>query len=44
MAGIHPSRQTNVTCGCGNKFSTRSTKKNISRSMLDLYPFFPRAK
>ena len=28
-AGIHPEYvETQVTCGCGNQFTTRSTKQN----------------
>ena len=41
-AGIHPKyEETTVTCGCGNKFTTRSTKKNISVEICSAcHPFF----
>ena len=40
--GIHPNYQeTTVTCGCGNKFVTRSTKKNITVEICSAcHPFF----
>ena len=39
---IHPKyEETTVTCGCGNKFVTRSTKKNISTEICSAcHPFF----
>jgi len=39
---IHPKyEETTVTCGCGNKFTTRSTKKNISVEICSAcHPFF----
>ena len=41
-ADIHPKyEETTVTCGCGNKFTTRSTKKNISVEICSAcHPFF----
>src|SRR5262245_21869367 len=40
--GIHPKyEECTVTCGCGNKFTTRSTKKNISVEICSAcHPFF----
>src|SRR5471030_1984198 len=39
---IHPKyEEATVTCGCGNKFTTRSTKKNISVEICSMcHPFF----
>ena len=39
---IHPKyEETTVTCGCGNKFTTRSTKKNIHTEICSAcHPFF----
>ena len=39
---IHPKyEETTVTCGCGNKFVTRSTKKNINVEICSAcHPFF----
>ena len=39
---IHPDyAETTVTCGCGNKFVTRSTKKNINVEICSAcHPFF----
>ena len=39
---IHPKyEETTVTCGCGNKFTTRSTKKNITVEICSAcHPFF----
>jgi large subunit ribosomal protein L31 len=41
-AGIHPEyKETTVTCGCGNKFVTRSTRKNITVEICSVcHPFF----
>lgn len=41
-AGIHPEYlETTVTCGCGNKFITRSTRKNITVEICSAcHPFF----
>ena len=41
-AGIHPEyAETTVTCGCGNKFTTRSTRKNITVEICSAcHPFF----
>jgi large subunit ribosomal protein L31 len=41
-ADIHPKyEECHVTCGCGNKFTTRSTKKNISVEICSAcHPFF----
>ena len=41
-SGIHPEYvQATVTCGCGNKFVTRSTKKNITVEICSVcHPFF----
>lgn len=40
--GIHPKyEETIVTCGCGNKFTTRSTRKNIMVEICSAcHPFF----
>ncbi|MEI7686925.1 MAG: 50S ribosomal protein L31 [Planctomycetota bacterium] len=40
--GIHPKyEEATVTCGCGNVFTTRSTKKNISVEICSAcHPFF----
>ena len=39
---IHPKyEESTVTCGCGNKFVTRSTKKNINVEICSVcHPFF----
>ena len=39
---IHPKyTEATVTCGCGNKFVTRSTKKNIMVEICsNCHPFF----
>ena len=39
---IHPKyEETSVTCGCGNKFTTRSTRKNIVVEICSAcHPFF----
>ena len=39
---IHPKyEETTVTCGCGNKFVTRRTKKNIAIEICSVcHPFF----
>src|SRR2546423_487853 len=39
---IHPKyEETTVSCGCGNKFTTRSTKKNINTEICSAcHPFF----
>ena len=39
---IHPKyEETTVTCGCGNKFTTRSTKKKIHTEICSVcHPFF----
>ena len=41
-ADIHPKyEECHVTCGCGNKFTTRSTRKNISVEICSAcHPFF----
>ena len=41
-SGIHPKyEETNVVCGCGNKFTTRSTRKNITVEICSAcHPFF----
>src|SRR6188508_215590 len=41
-ADIHPEyKESTVTCGCGNKFKTRSTKKNITVEICSAcHPFF----
>ena len=40
--GIHPEYvEATVTCGCGNKFKTRSTKKVINVEICSAcHPFF----
>ena len=40
--GIHPKyEECTVTCGCGNKFTTRSTRKTISVEICSAcHPFF----
>lgn len=40
--GIHPKyEECTVTCGCGNKFTTRSTRKSISVEICSVcHPFF----
>jgi len=40
--GIHPKyEECTVTCGCGNKFTTRSTRKNINVEICSAcHPFF----
>jgi large subunit ribosomal protein L31 len=40
--GIHPKYETaTIVCGCGNKFTTRSTKKNITVEICSAcHPFF----
>jgi large subunit ribosomal protein L31 len=40
--GIHPQyEKAIVTCGCGNKFETRSTKKAIAIEICSVcHPFF----
>ena len=41
-ADIHPKYvEATVTCGCGNKFVTRSTRKNITVEICSAcHPFF----
>jgi large subunit ribosomal protein L31 len=41
-SGIHPEYvEATVTCGCGNKFVTRSTKKSITVEICSAcHPFF----
>src|ERR1700690_1038196 len=41
-SGIHPEYvEATVTCGCGNKFLTRSTRKNITVEICSAcHPFF----
>jgi large subunit ribosomal protein L31 len=41
-SGIHPEYvEATVTCGCGNKFVTRSTRKNITVEICSAcHPFF----
>ncbi len=41
-SGIHPKyEEATVVCGCGNKFTTRSTKKNITVEICSAcHPFF----
>src|SRR5438132_12859013 len=41
-SGIHPQYvEATVTCGCGNKFTTRSTRKNITVEICSAcHPFF----
>lgn len=40
--GIHPQYgETVVTCGCGNSFKTRSTRKELKVDICDqCHPFF----
>ena len=40
--GIHPEyKQTNITCACGNKIETSSTKSNIRVEICsNCHPFF----
>lgn len=40
--GIHPNYvETQVTCGCGNKFQTRSTRKELRVDICHMcHPFF----
>ena len=40
--GIHPDYQeTTVTCGCGNTFTTRSTRKELKIDICNMcHPFF----
>jgi len=40
--GIHPPYQeTVVTCGCGNSFTTRSTRKELKVDICNMcHPFF----
>jgi large subunit ribosomal protein L31 len=40
--GIHPEYvETTVTCGCGNSFTTRSTKKDIRIEICSsCHPFY----
>lgn len=40
--GLHPKyEETKVTCGCGNTFTTRSTKKDIHVEICSTcHPFF----
>ena len=41
-SGIHPEyTEATVTCGCGNKFITRSTRKKITVEICSAcHPFF----
>ena len=41
-SGIHPEYvEATVTCGCGNKFTTRSTRKKITVEICSAcHPFF----
>jgi large subunit ribosomal protein L31 len=41
-SGIHPQYdEATVVCGCGNRFTTRSTKKNITVEICSAcHPFF----
>jgi large subunit ribosomal protein L31 len=41
-SGIHPKyEEATVVCGCGNKFVTRSTRKNIAVEICSAcHPFF----
>ncbi len=41
-AGIHPKYETaTVTCGCGNRWQTRSTKQNLHVDVCSAcHPFF----
>lgn len=40
--GIHPEYfETKVSCGCGNKFTTRSTRKELKVDICNVcHPFF----
>ncbi len=40
--GIHPEyHETVVTCGCGNKFNTRSTRKELKVDICNAcHPFY----
>lgn len=40
--GIHPEYiETNVTCGCGNSFTTRSTRKELKVDICNMcHPFY----
>ena len=40
--GIHPKyEEVEITCACGNKFTTRSTKKDIKVEVCSqCHPFF----
>jgi len=40
--GIHPEyAEATVTCGCGNKFTTRSTRKKITVEICSAcHPFY----
>jgi large subunit ribosomal protein L31 len=40
--GIHPNYlETQVTCGCGNKFKTRSTRKELHVDICNCcHPFY----
>jgi len=40
--GIHPKYvDTNVSCGCGNKFTTRSTKPELKIDICNVcHPFY----
>ena len=40
--GIHPEYvDTNVTCGCGNSFQTRSTRKSLKIDICcNCHPFY----
>ena len=42
QAGIHPDYQeTQVTCGCGNSFITRSTRKELKFDICNTcHPFY----
>ncbi|MGI6065485.1 MAG: 50S ribosomal protein L31 [Bacillota bacterium] len=44
--GIHPKYQeVEVTCACGNKFTTRSTKKSIKVEVCSqCHPFYTGSK
>src|SRR5207344_1609004 len=40
--GVHPEYyETKVSCGCGNKFTTRSTRKELKVDICNVcHPFF----
>lgn len=40
--GIHPQyHETRVTCGCGNSFTTRSTRKELKVDICNMcHPFY----